>query len=133
MNTHEELFVKNFIVPQKRERYISMLSSRKMRKKILENFYHFNDLDERYLTVLAGSDQRASNIYNLLKSKKSPDVCYCISTVDEIDGKEIDLLDVLENKVGECYDGTVISCLAGKLAYYEGESAGARYILEKND
>jgi hypothetical protein len=131
MNMHEELFVKNFIVPQKRDRYLSMLASRKQRKKILENFYHLNDLDERYMTLVPENEQWAINIYDLLKAKKSPDICYCISTDDEIDGKEIDLLKVLESKVGECYDGTIISCIAGELAYYEGESAGVRYILEK--
>ncbi len=130
MNIHEELFVKNFIVPQKRERYLSMLSSQKMRKKILENLYHLNDLDERFMIRVPNDKQQTQNIYGLLKEKKSPDICYFISTDSEIDGKELDLLEVLENKVGECYDGTIVSCIAGKLAYYEGESPGERYILE---
>ena len=131
MNIHEELFVKNFIVPQKRERYLSMLSSQKMREKILENFYHLNDLDERFMIRVPNDKQQTQNIYGLLKEKKSHDICYFISTDSEIDGKELDLLEVLENKVDECYDGTIVSCIAGKLAYYEGESPGERYILEK--
>ncbi|HEY8559119.1 MAG TPA: hypothetical protein VIL74_01865 [Pyrinomonadaceae bacterium] len=67
----------------------------------------------------------------MLKARKSPDVCYFISTDEKIDGKELNLLEILENKVGECYDGTIVSCIAGKLAYYEGESAGDRFVLER--
>jgi len=28
-------------------------------------------------------------------------------------------------------DGTIISCIPGRLAYFEGEENGARYILER--
>lgn len=35
MNIHEEQFAKNFIVPEKRERYLSMLDSKKGRKKLI--------------------------------------------------------------------------------------------------
>src|SRR5690349_848983 len=101
MSIHEEEFVKNFIVPQKRERCLSMLASQKTRKKILKNFYHLNDLDDRYMTAVPADKQRAQDVYALLKAKKSPDRCYVISTDREIDGKELNLLEVLESKVGE--------------------------------
>jgi hypothetical protein len=131
MNIHEELFAKNFIVPEKRERYLSMLVSKKGRKKLISGFYHLSDLEEKYATEVPPNEQRAENIYEKLKAKGSPDICYVISTNDEFDGKELTLIDVLEEIVGSCEDGTFISCIAGKLEYYEGESMGARFIFEK--
>ena len=41
------------------------------------------------------------------------------------------LLEALEKVFGEGNDGTFLSCVAGKLGYYEGEEVGARYILKK--
>lgn len=131
LNFHEEQFAKNFIVPEKRERYLSMLDSKKGRKKLIEGFYHIRDLEEKYATEVPSNEQRAENIYKMLKAKGSPDICYMISTNRKFDGEELPLIEVLEEIVGTCDDGTFISCIAGKLGYYEGETMGARYIFEK--
>lgn len=131
MNIHEELFARNFIVAEKRERYLFMLESKKGRKKLIAGFYHLSDLEEKYATEVPPSQQWAKNIYGMLKVKGSPDVCYMISTNEKLDGKESPLIDVLEEIAGDCNDGTFVSCIAGKLGYYEGESVGARYIFEK--
>ncbi len=131
MNIHEEKFIHSFIVSQKRERYLSMFNSKKGRKKLIDGFYHLNDLDEQFATEVPPNEQWADNIYRMLKAKGSPDICFIISTNTEFDRKELPLIDVLEEIVGTCDDGTFISCIAGKLGYYEGESMGARYIFEK--
>ncbi len=133
MNIHEEQFARNFIIPEKRERYLSMLDSRKGRKKLIDGFYHLRDLEEKYATEVPPNEQWAENIYEMLKAKGSPNICYIISTDKEFDGKELPLTDVLGEIVGACNDGTFISRIAGKLGYYEGESIGARFIFEKND
>ena len=131
MNNHEEQFARNFIISDKSERYLSMLKSKKGRKKLLNGFYHLRDLEEKYATEVKPNEQWAENIQALLKAKGSPDICYIVSTNRNIDGKELPLIDVLQEIVGTCNDGTFISCIAGKLGYYEGESIGAKYILEK--
>lgn len=131
MNIHEELFAKNFIIPEKRERYLSMLDSKKGRKKLIAGFYHLSNLEEKYAIEVSPNKQWAEDIYKMLREKGSPNICYVISTDKEIDGKELKLDDVLEEIVGNCANGTFISCIAGKLGYYEGESMGARYIFEK--
>lgn len=131
MNTHEEKFIRSFIVPRKRERYLSMFDSKKGREKLIYGFYHLNDLDEQFATEVPPNEQWADNIYRMLKAKGSPETCFVISTNSEFDRKELPLIDVLKEIVGACNDGTFISCIAGKLGYYEGESMRARYILEK--
>ncbi len=131
MNIHEELFARNFIVREKRERYLSIFDSKKGRKKLIKGFYHLNDLDEEHATEISPNKHFAEDIYKMLKAKGSPDICYIISTNQELDKNELNLLEVLEEIVGDCNDGTFISCIAGKLGYYEGESPGSRYIFEK--
>ena len=66
--------------------------------------------------------------YNYLVSLGSPEKCYAISEMDNIDGGIVNLLDALILIIGSDF-GTVISCIPGKLAFYEGENE--RYILNK--
>lgn len=130
MNIHEEQFIKTFIVPTKRERYSSMFDSSKGRSKLIQGFYHLHDLDERLATKISSDEQSAENIFRILKFKGAPDLCYVISTNEKLDGKEAALLDVLKEIVGTGDHGTVISCVPGKLGYYEGEDVDTRLILE---
>lgn len=131
MNLHEEQFIKNFIVASKRERYLSMFESRRARSKLIEGFYHLHDLDVDLATKVPSGEQSTKRIFQILKNKAAPDICYVISTNDKLDGKEAMLLNVLEEIVGTCDDGTFISCIPGKLGYYEGEDIDTRLILEK--
>ena len=131
MNLHEEQFIKNFIVASKRERYLSMFESSKGRSKLIQGFYHLHDLDEDLVTKVPSGEQSTESIFQILKNKAAPDICYVISTNDKLDGKESQLSDVLEQIVGTCDDGTFVSCIPGKLGYYEGEDVDTRLILEK--
>ena len=127
MNIHEELFVKNFIIPQKRERYLEMLCKEKTRSKILNEFRVNWDLDKTFMVLMPPNQQLPENIYKLLKEKGAPQSCYVISDNFEIDKKEMSLNIALENLFG----GTFISCMAGKLGYFESDEAGEKYILER--
>lgn len=131
MNVHEEQFIKTFIVSPKRERYTSLFGSSKGRSKMIQGFYHLHDLDERLATKISPGEQSVESIFRTLKSKAAPDLCYVISTNEKLDGKEAQLSEVLREIVGTCNDGTFISCIPGKLGYYEGEDIDTRLILEK--
>lgn len=63
-----------------------------------------------------------------MREKGGGENCYVISTNWELDGKELSLREALEGIVGSGF-GSYVSCIAGKLGYYEGEKAGERYIL----
>jgi len=128
MNSHEELFVKSFIIPTKQERYLSFLSNNKQRKKFLNKLDHFRDLDETKLISISPDRQNATDIYRLLREKGAPENCYVISTNLELDSKELALNNALVEIVGYGF-GSYVSCVAGKLGYYESEEAGERYIL----
>jgi hypothetical protein len=53
-----------------------------------------------------------------------------VSKLPDIDGKEISLKEAIEEVLG-CGLGSILSCVPGKLVYYEGEGPGDRYILKR--
>jgi hypothetical protein len=131
---HEEALIRAFITPTKRQRYLDKLGSPKARKKFLsQNIHHMGDLDERYAERVDPHKPRDealdTQIYDLLRKRGAPSRCYVISTGD-LDGQEADLRETLETLVGS-FDGTFISCIPGRLAYFEGEYENDRYILER--
>jgi len=76
----------------------------------------------------SASSQHAENIYQLLREKGASKVCYGFSEWDEVDGKTLPLLDALKSVVGQGM-GTFLSCVGGRLAYFEDEDM--RCILER--
>jgi hypothetical protein len=130
MNVHEEMFARSFITPDKKDRYLSLLGSRKGRKKIVDGLNHHTHLDGRYAHLLPSSQQNLSTIEGLLKQKGAPEICYIMSSDPDIDGKEMPLHEALIIVVASNI-GTVVSCIAGRLGYFEFEDLGERYILER--
>ena len=130
MNQHEEKFVREFVIPKKRERYLSLIGNDKGRKKIVAGFHHIRDLDGRYAKLIPSNQQSAESIYRLLKQKGAPEMCYIMSDDSSLDQKEMTLREAIFKVEGTNF-GTLVSCIAGKLAYFEAEDMSRRYILEK--
>ena len=130
MNPHEEQFARSFIVPKKRDRYLTLLNSKRGRAKLLDGLNHCDDLDPRYATLIPPNQQFAPSIESRLRQRGAPETCYVISDNREIDGHEMSLSDALLETVGHGA-GTFISCIPGKLGYFELEDMNERYILER--
>ena len=128
---YEKGIINTFIVKNKRNRYLEFIQKPKTRNKFIDLLYHFNDLDPEVMVNIPNDQQHANNILEILKRKGAPDKCYVVSTDDEIDGRIIILSEVLSYIVGS-FGGAIISCIPGRLGYYEGEHHGDRCILEKN-
>ena len=62
MNAHEEQFALAFIMPEKRDRYLSMLDSKRGRKKLRDGLYHCRDLDSRFAHLVPTGEQSANSI-----------------------------------------------------------------------
>jgi hypothetical protein len=129
LNPHEEAFARNFVVPQKRARYLSLLESERGRKKILNGLNHCHDLDPRFANLIPSSQDNEQSIYTLLRKKGAPNTCHVMSDNPVIDNRQMPLQDALSKTVG-MDAGTLISCIPGKLAYFEMEGFDGRYILE---
>jgi hypothetical protein len=105
-----------------------LLEKPKRRKDITRTFCHFKHLDMSYAIRVPSTHRLTPELSKLLKSRGAPDSCYAISEDDELDGKEVLLLDALALIRGRGI-GTFLSCIPGKLAYFEDEDQ--RWILER--
>jgi hypothetical protein len=127
---HEELFVKTFIQADKQSRYLELLANPKRRNTFLHRFAHHLDYIPSFAIKIPPARQTSEQIYELLKKRGASDACHIMSEYSEIDGKDISLNEALDQVVGMSL-GTVISCIPGRLAYYEAEDVGDRFILAK--
>jgi hypothetical protein len=127
---HERELVRAFFLPQRRERYLEMLLKPRKRAGLIEQLSHFKHLGYRYAITIRPNQQHQAEILTLLRAKHAPDMCWAISEDSELDGKELPLSEALKSVVG-CGMGTFLSCLPGRLAYFEDEDQ--RWILERKD
>ena len=125
---HERQLIRAFILPQRRDRYLELLGKPKRPKDITDTLAHFKHLDMTYAVQIPSPQRLASGILELLKSKGAPQTCYAMSEDSELDGREIPLSEGLAFVVGRGI-GTLLSCIPGKLAYFEDEDQ--RWILER--
>ena len=122
----EEALVR-FFVPTKRERYLEMLANPKKRKKFLLELGHFKSLDPRCAFTLPRGVHTPEEIAAFLNRKGAPQTCWLTSEDFELDGKEMPLVEALRRVVGYQM-GTFLSCVPGRLAYFENEDG--RWVLE---
>lgn len=123
----EEMFVRAFIVPDKRDRYLQMLAHPSKRKKILGLLYHNLDAMTSRTTRIENRDHTPKAVERLLRQKGAGQLCYLISPEPELDQHEMPLAEALQTLI--IHDSTAIACcLPGRLAYYKAETQ--QYILE---
>jgi hypothetical protein len=128
----EATVIRAFVQRDKQERVLGFLANSKSRKKFTDSLSHFRWFDPRFATPIAWkvdpklklSDrhvQGIENISRLLTSKGAGLTCWAISEDAEIDGRELNLSAAVEYVNGRGI-GTILSCVRGKLAYFEGET-----------
>jgi len=127
---HEEALVRAFIIPQRQSRYFELLPNPRRRRDVTRELAHFKHVDTRFAVSIPSSQSGYAGILGILKSKGAPETCYAISEDGELDGKELRLSESLKKIVGYGM-GTFLSCLPGRLAYFEDEDE--RWILERKD
>jgi hypothetical protein len=125
---HEAEFVKAFILPSRRSRYLEFLATPKKRTKFIAQLSHFKHLNPKFAFSILGTESNLASLLKLLTSKGAGSKCWVISENSQLDAREMDLEVALKETVG-CGMGTIISCVPGKLAYFEDEDG--RYILQR--
>lgn len=130
LHEHEYALVITFVLPEKQQDYLNLLADPAGRKRALSQLPHWADLDERSMRRLSDSYRRAAQIESLLRQRGAPPTCYLLSEDVDLDGREMDLREALEEIVG-LGAGTIVSCKPGRLAYYETEDPEERYLLER--
>jgi hypothetical protein len=104
------------------------LQSPKKRKKLLSELSHFKDLNPKFMVAIPAGQQNPLALAKLLKAKGAGERCYVMSENSRLDGREVDLDTALKETVGYQM-GTFISCVPGRLGYFEDEDG--RCILER--
>jgi hypothetical protein len=127
---HETALISAFVLPAKRARLLGFVRSPKRRRKLIDNLYHFGDLDPRFLVEIAPSQQHPEAIAELLARRGAPSQCHVISTDGDLDGRDLPLVEALTRIVG-FGGGALVSCIPGRLGYFEGESRKDRFILDR--
>ena len=128
MKSPEEALILAFVRPERRTRLLTLLGDAKGRSKFRASLAHFHDLDVRFAQRVSGL--RAGEIEAKLRAMGAPERCHVLSESAELDGQTPTLEAALEAVVGRGM-GALISCIPGRLGYFESEEVGERYILER--
>jgi hypothetical protein len=125
----EAEIVRTLFKPALRDRYLALLTKPRRRRDALGELDHGCPIDAKYLQRVP-DDADAGAIEVLLVSRGAPHDCYAISAEVGLDGRVLPLKDALAMTVGR-QRGTILSCVAGTLAYFEMEDRGERFIVER--
>jgi len=126
----EATLISTFVNPLKRKHLIEILANPKRRHRATGTLAHFDDLDPSAVVPIESAANTPAAIEDLLRSRGAGETCHVISENRAIDGKTLSLKVALEKVVGQGM-GTLLSCVPGELAYYEGEGPSGRCILAR--
>ena len=124
----ELLLFKTFVIKQRQDRYINLLATDKGRKKLRSYIAHFEDIESKYSTPLH-SLKTHQELVDLLKSKGAPPTCYIIAENSKYDMKTLPLNDAITQLFNSGM-AFFLSCIPGKLVYYESENSSERLLLK---
>jgi hypothetical protein len=126
---HEIGFISSFIIPKRRERYLSLLGNLKRRGKVLNRLNHSQDVDLS-LARQVPPGCIGESLAILLEQRGAGETCYVIADASDMDGQTMNLREALWQSSVHGF-GVVVSCLPGRLCFYKPESPTTGFILEK--
>ena len=125
---HLEALINAFVVPERRDRYLFLARTPRRRGELTNRLAHWRDFDARRATALPPEARTSpAAVAAFLAAHGAPNSCYVLSELREYDGQAMPLADATAAVVGRGM-GTVLSCIPGRLAYYESED-GDRYVF----
>ena len=130
----EKIIVKSFFEKRLQDRVLFELHSAKRRKDAIGRLCHMyrTTLREERMTAIPKPNSDPDELLALLKQHGARKTCYVISWDKDIDGQEMLLKDALNHVVGMGMP-SILSCVPGKLAYYEAEQEvlpSPRFLLK---
>ena len=130
MNDHERGFLAFLAEPTKRRMETLLELGQKRRRDVWELLHHSVRLDPRFCQHLTGSEAFSGPVEAMLRKQGAPYNCYILAANGELDGREMPLGEALEQIIGRG-DGAFVSCLPGRLGFYEYEDMKASYLLSR--
>jgi hypothetical protein len=130
MNDHERGFLAFLAELTKRRMETLLEMGEKRRRDVRELLHHAVRLEPRFAQHLTGSDAFSGPLETMLRKRGAPSTCYVLSANSDLDGRELPLSEALDAIVG-MGDGTFVSCLPGRLGFYEYEDMKSSYLLSR--
>lgn len=129
-NSHESGLITSFASPERQAHLHTLLRTERGRKKILFDLEQSFAFPELVQTPIKAVDQTVHGIRSLLRAHGAPLNCYVLSEHPDLNCGTFELKRALNSVLGFGYQ-TLISCLPGRLAYYEGEFQRRFVLLAK--
>jgi hypothetical protein len=126
----DEALIRTFVDPAREERLARYLASPADRDRLREELGQLRELHPGYRQPLPAERQTPVELERLLRTMGAPDSCRLLSEDPELDGLELGLRDALDWVMGSGRT-TFVSCIPGRLAYFEGKRPDDRYVLER--
>ncbi|MFT8318822.1 MAG: hypothetical protein ABF651_11220 [Sporolactobacillus sp.] len=131
----EKLIVKAFFRKKIQPRILYELFSQKKRDHAMDRLNHryMEMLRQEFMIELPKPNSDPKEIARILRKYGAGDICYSI-VWSEMDGRVLPLESTLDKVVGNG-SAVIVSCIHGKIAYFEAEQEYGpppRYILKRD-
>jgi hypothetical protein len=130
MNDHERGFLAFLAEPTRRRMETLLELGEKRRRDVCALLHHSVRLDPRFCRLLTGSEAFAGPLEAELRKRGAPSTCYVLGVGGDLDGREMPLREALGAIMG-MGDGAFVSCIPGKLGFYEYEDMKSSYLLSR--
>jgi len=130
MNDHERGFLAFLAEPIRRRMKTLLDLGEKRRRDVRSLLDHAVRLDPRFTHHLTGGEALSGLIEVKLRERGAPSTCYVLSADDELDEREMPLREALDAIVG-MGSGAFVSCIPGRLGFYEYGDMKSSYLLSK--
>lgn len=130
MNDHERGFLAFLVEPTRRRMETLLELGEKRRAKARSLLDHAVRLDPRYAQHLTGSDAFTAQVEAMLAKRGAPATCYVLAAGSDLDGRVMPLGEALDAIIG-MGNGAFVSCIPGRLGFFEYESMQSSYLLQR--
>ncbi|MFF2450749.1 hypothetical protein ACFVSW_27355 [Neobacillus sp. NPDC058068] len=132
----EEIIVKTFFNKKIQQRVLFELSSSKKRREAIGRLNHnyLDTLRNEFMIEIPKPNSDPEEIEKLMKEQGAGQNCYVMSSHSGVDGKEFPLTTAIEELIWYGMP-SIISCIHGKLAYFQAEQdygPPPRFMLKRS-
>jgi hypothetical protein len=122
------VLIERFVRTPIRDRCLVLIASQRGYRKFIDGLAHFSAFEPSLCRRLPPTIGTPEALTLQLGQEGAPAKCVVFSEAQDIDRHELPLAAAIQRAFGSG-SGTLVSCIPGILAYYEGEEPGDRWIL----
>ena len=130
MNDHERGFLAFLAEPTRRRMETLLELGEKRRGDVRGLLDHSVRLAAGFAEHVTGSDAFPGPVDAMLRARGAPSTCYVLAASSALDGREMPLREALDAIIG-ISGGAYVSCIPGRLGFYEYEDVKASYLLSR--